>query len=159
MTILKGAGVLTVLLFIALVDAYACGCETYREPRKDAREYYTEQFGGAIFTGTVVSIKHDPKHDEGGITYSDLIVNVNQYWLGVTKPTLVLKVSGPNTSCWLDWKVGEEHFFVVKNSHGALYYAYCDRLNWTPFIASKSELVEYTTNLLGKKPRSFPKPK
>ena len=157
MTIQKIAGVLVVLLVIAAVDALACSCETYGEPRKDAKEYYTKKFDGAIFTGKVLSMKHDPAYEAGGITESELTIGVDQYWLGVKTPTVILMVSGPNTSCWFDWKVGEEGFFVAGKFRGTFYLAFCDQANWMPYDSNVS-VQEYTTKLLGK-PKSFPKPK
>ena len=154
MRILKIAGVLVVLFVIASMNAFGCSCETYGVPRKDAKEYYTKKFDGAIFLGTVASIKHDPKSNEGGITFSELTVNVSQYWRGVTKPTFALLVAGPNTSCWFDWKVGEESFFIVDENR---YLSICELANWKP-SDSKSPITEYTTELLGKS-KSFTKPK
>jgi hypothetical protein len=156
-TILKIAIVLMTLLGLAAIDTHACSCNSYGVPRKDAKEYYAKKFDGAIFTGTVASIKHDPAFEDGGITFSDLTVNVNQYWLGVTKPTVVLKVHGPNSTCWFNWRVGDERFFVAGESDGIFYDAYCDLANWMPFN-SKVSFAEYTTSLLGK-PKSFTKSK
>jgi hypothetical protein len=144
-------------LLLAPASTFACSCETYGVPRNDAKEYYTKKFDGAIFTGTVASIKHDPASDSGGVTYSELTINVDQYWLGVNGPKIVLLVPGPNTSCWLDWKNGQENFFIGSNYEGKLHFALCDRLNWKP-SDSKADLTEYTTRLLGK-PKSFPKPR
>lgn len=147
---------LFLVLLLAPANTFACSCETYGEPRKDAKDYYTKKFNGAIFTGTVASIKHDPASDAGGITFSELTINVNQYWLGVSSPTIVLLVPGPNTSCWLDWKSGQEDFFIGSNYEGKLHLALCDWANWKP-SDSKANYTEYTTGLLGK-PKSFPKP-
>jgi hypothetical protein len=157
MTILKIAGVLVALLVIAPATAFACHCDTYGEPRKDAKEYYTKKFDGAIFTGTVTSIRHDPKYDQGGITDSELTIRVDQHWLGVTKPTMVLRVHGPYSTCWFNWKVGDERFFIAVRWKGIFYDAFCDRANWMPSNSDLS-LEEYTTKLLDK-PKSFPKPK
>ena len=149
---------LILVLLLAPANTFACSCETYGQPRTDAGEYYTKKFNGAIFTGTIASIKHDPASDSGGITYSELTVDVDQYWLGVNKPSIVLLVAGPNTSCWVDWKIDSEGFFIgSKEDYGRLYYSYCDVANWK-FGDSESSLIEYTTNLLGKA-KSFPKRK
>ena len=147
---------LMLVLLLTPASTFACSCETYFTPRKDAKEYYTKKFDGAIFNGTVASIKHDPASDAGGITFSELTINVNQYWLGVSNPTIVLLVPGPNTSCWMRWKAGQEDFFIGSNYEGKLHFALCDLVNWQP-SDSKADLTEYTTNLLGK-PKSFPKP-
>jgi hypothetical protein len=156
MTILKVAGVLF-LFMIASLDALACSCETYGQPRKDAKEYYTKEFKGAIFTGTVESIEHDPAYEGGGITYSKLKIVVDQYWLGVLTPSMLIEVPGPNTSCWFGWKTGQEGFFIAEAFEGGLQYAGCDVANWKP-SNSKATLEAYTAKILGK-PMSFPKPK
>ena len=151
--------VFVLFLAVSLVpeNVFACSCETYGQPRTDAGEYYTKKFNGAIFTGTIASIKHDPASDSGGITYSELTVDVDQYWLGVTDARTAILVPGPNTSCSVDWKLGEKGFFIASNVHGRLHYAACDIANWRP-DNSETEIVDYTTNLLGK-PKSFPKAK
>jgi hypothetical protein len=143
---------LFLVLLLAPASTFACSCETYFTPRKDAKEYYTKKFDGAIFTGTVASIKHDPSN--GGA--SELTINVNQYWRGVSGPTVVLVVFGLTTSCWADWKTDQDGFFIASNHEGTLHYDLCDVANWKP-IDSKLNLTEYTTRLLGK-PKSFPKP-
>jgi len=147
---------LFLVLLLPSAKTFACSCESYGTPRKDAKEYYTKKFDGAIFNGTVASIKHDPAYDEGGITFSELTINVNQYWLGVNSPTIVLLVPGPNTSCWFDWKIGQEALFIASKYEGNLQLAICDLANWKP-SNSEANLDEYTTGLLGK-PKSFPKP-
>jgi hypothetical protein len=87
-----------------------------------------------------------------------LTINVDQYWIGVSNPSIVLLVAGPNTSCWVDWKVNSEGFFIgSKEDNGRLYYSYCDMANWQSFN-SDTEIVDFTINLLGK-PKSFRKPK
>jgi len=156
-TILRITIVLLTLLLIGAMDTYACSCETYGQPRKDAREYYTKKFKGAIFTGTVESIEHDPAYEGGGITYSKLKIAVDQFWLGVRTRSMLIEVPGPNSSCWFGWKTGQEGFFIAETFEGGLQYAGCDVANWRP-SNSKTTLTDYTTKLLGK-PKSFPKPK
>jgi hypothetical protein len=153
MTLLKIVGVLVALLVIASADAFACSCDTYGQPRKDAKEYFTKEFDGAIFTGTVLSIKHSPE----AFAQSELTMAVDQFWLGVKSPTIKLLVSGPD-SCWYGWKLGQPRFIIARNFDGTLVSAVCDMENWMPFN-SNEKLPEYTTNLLGIKPKSFPKPK
>jgi hypothetical protein len=143
--------------FLAVTNADACSCETYGQPRKDAKDYYQKKFDGAIFTGTIKEIKHDPNSDSGGITYSELRIEVDQYWLGPVKEDVVLLVPGPNTSCWLDWKLGKKKFFVASNSNGSSYYSICDVANWGGTYPS-SKWSDYTRKILGSA-KSFPKGK
>lgn len=146
-----------VAIFLVAGSANACSCETYGQPRKDAKEYYRKKFDGAIFTGTIKEIKHDPAADSGGITYSELRIEVDQYWLGVIKPDIVLLVPGPNTSCWVDWKLGEKDFFVTSYSNGRMYHSMCDLANWGGNYPS-SKWSDYTRKILGPA-KSFAKPK
>lgn len=139
-----------VLLFYS--SSYACACETYRVPRADAKQYYLKEFRGAIFTGTVKSIEHDPAKDSGGITYSKLLIDVDRYWLGVSKPETTVFVAGPNTSCWFDWKLGQKSFFIAKRLKGGLFYSPCDVLNWGGTQGSV-EWEDYTKRVLGNSKR------
>lgn len=138
-------------------NAFACHCETYGQPRKDAKEYYRKKFDGAIFTGTIKEIKHDPADALGGLTYSELLIEVEQYWLGAIKPEVTLLVYGPNGTCWQGWKVGEKHFFVASKFNGRLYHSMCDLANWGGSYPS-SKWSDYTRKILGP-PKSFAKPK
>lgn len=153
----------TILVLLAVIFMFsastvkACSCETYAQPRKDAKEYYRKKFDGAIFTGTIKGIIHDPAADAGGITFSELRIEVDQYWSGVTNPNIVLLVLGPNSSCWVDWKLGEKHFFVASKSNGRLYRSMCDIANWGGNYPG-SEWSDYTRKILGPS-RSFPKTK
>ncbi len=144
-------------VFIVVGRANACSCETYGQPRKDAKEYYRKKFDGAIFTGTIKEIKHDPAVDSGGITFSELWIEVDQYWLGVTKSDIVLLVMGPNTTCWVDWKLGEKYFFIGSNLNGRLYNSMCDIANWGGDYPN-SKWSDYTRKILGRS-KSFPKNK
>lgn len=118
------------ITFFAAYEVRACSCETYGQPRKDAREYYTKKFDGAIFIGTIKAIKHDPAADSGGITMSKLTVEVDEYWRGVTNQILTVHVVGPNTSCSVDWKVGTKMFAIASRYKGQLYRSDCDLANW-----------------------------
>jgi hypothetical protein len=122
--------------------------------RADAKEYYRKKFNGAIFTGTIKEIKHDPEANSGGITFSELRIEVGQYWLGVTKPDIVLLTHGPNTSCWVDWKLGEKYFFIASNINGRLYRSMCDLANWGGNYPN-SVWSDYIRKILGPS-KSFP---
>jgi hypothetical protein len=146
-------------LFTILVmgyEVYACSCETYGQPRKDAREYYTKKFDGAIFTGTIKAIKHDPAADSGGITMSKLTVEVDEYWRGVTNQLLTVHVFGPNTSCSVDWKVGTKMFVIASRYKGELYRSDCDLVNWGGYYP-EAKWADYTRRTLGRA-RRFRKP-
>jgi hypothetical protein len=151
------------LLTLPLVSSniYGCACFTYGTPRRDAKEYYSDKFDGAIFTGRVTSIKHIPAADEESLEYSELTIKVNEYWLGVSSPKIVLLTSGgPKSSCWKSWKIGKvgrQVFFISNKIDGRLYYSYCDVANWN-FGSSDEDFIKYTTGVLGK-PKSFQKPK
>ncbi|MFZ1700073.1 MAG: hypothetical protein WBO10_09450 [Pyrinomonadaceae bacterium] len=145
------------MLFLVTV-AHACSCESYGEPRSDAKEYYTTKFKGAIFTGTLRKITHDPARDSGGITFSELLIEVDQYWLGVTKLEMTVLVPGPNTSCWFSWKTGQKSFFIAAEFGGRLYDSYCDRANWGGGKGSGTTWEDYTLSVLGKA-KNFGKPK
>lgn len=138
---------------LAALDVSACSCETYGMPRSDAKEYYGTKFKGSIFTGTVKEIIHDPKSDDGGITFSQLLVEVDQYWLGVDKAVTTVLAPGPNTSCWFDWKVGQTDFFIASFSKDGLYFSHCDLANWGGSYSQKGWL-DYTNKILGR-PKSF----
>lgn len=137
--------------------ALACSCETYGQPRKDAQEYYRKKFDGAIFTGTIKEIKNDPAAAAGGITFSELRIDVDQYWLGVAKPNVAVFVYGPDTSCWADWKAEEKAFFIASNHDGRLYYSVCEVVNWVGSYPD-SDWSDYTRKVLGP-PKSFLKNK
>lgn len=143
--------------FILHGEAIACSCESYGQPRGDAKKYYRTVFDGSIFTGTIIEIKHDPRADDGGITYSELQIEVEEYWLGVKNSTLSVFVAGPNTSCYVDWKVKQKTFFIAQRMDGKLYYSNCDLANWGGTYP-KSDWSKYTNTILGK-PQKFAKTK
>lgn len=148
-----------VLVFcsVAAHNVSACSCPTYGEPRHDAKEYYGKKFKGAIFTGTIKEIIHDPKSEDGGITFSQLRIEVNKYWRGVNKPVVTILAVGPNTSCWFDWKLGQTDFFIAAKEGAHLYYSYCDLANWGGSYPNRVWL-DYTNKILGR-PKSFTRKK
>lgn len=141
---------LTILL--ASYESYACSCETYGQPRKDAEQYYKKKFDGAIFTGTIKAIEHDPTADAGGITMSQLTIEVDEYWLGVSKQLLTVHVAGPNTSCSIDWKIGTKMFVIASRFDGRLYRSDCDLANWGGFYPD-AKWAGYTLRTLGRAKR------
>ena len=148
-------GAFLVLIF-GTQQTFACSCETNDQPRKDAREYYTKIFDGAIFTGTIKAI-NNPATADGGITMSELSVEVDEYWLGVTTKTVSVLVFGPGTSCSNDWKVGTKTFFIASRYKNLLFMAICDLANWGGDYPN-AKWAEYTYKTLGPSKR-FPKPK
>lgn len=147
---------LSVFLFSA-ISAFACSCETYGQPRADAKEYYTKKFRGAIFVGTIKAFKHDPAAGLGGLTWSELSVEIDEYWLGVSKPLVTVLTDGPNSSCFQDWKTGTKSFFIATEHNGRLYRAICDLANWGGDYPSV-KWADYTTEILGQSKR-LSKPK
>lgn len=143
------------IVLLGTTRILACSCETFGQPRRDAREYYTKKFGGAVFTGTIRAIKHDPAAASGGITTSSLTVEVDEYWLGVTEPLLTVLTYGPNTSCSINWKIGTKDFFIASKYDSRLYHADCDLANWGARYPS-AKWADYTLKVLGRAKR-FPK--
>lgn len=140
-------GAFLVLIF-GTQQTFACSCETDDQPRKDAREYYTKIFDGAIFTGTIMAISDDPESTKGGITMTELSVEVDEYWVGVTKKDLTVLVYGPGNTCSTEWKVGTKTFFIASRYNGRLYRALCEIANWGGYFPD-ANWKEYTYKTLG----------
>jgi len=140
-------------MFLATTGVMACSCETYNQPRPDAREYYRKKFHGAIFTGTIQAVRNEPE-GSAGITTTELTVEVDEYWAGVTKPFLTILSVGAE-SCGLEWRIGKKAFFIAEKYDGQLYESMCERANWGGQYP-EAKWTSYTLKVLGRAKR-FPK--
>jgi len=145
------------VVLVSVIAAFAtsvmaCSCETYGKPRSDAKDYYLTKFNGAIFSGTVTSVKNEP--DNGGITLSEVSFDVDTSWVGVKKRVVVIKTFGPGTDCSPGLTVGTKTFIIAGRHDRTLFFSACELVNW-PGSYPNTEWSDYTSKTLGKG-RTFP---
>jgi hypothetical protein len=147
---------LTFLLFAPAL--MACTCVTIGIEDEKARAYYRDLFKGAVFTGKITSIRElSPIDVRETITFPlrELTIDVEQYWLGVTDPVIKVVTTGANTSCTMEFPLGETRFFIADVWEGRLNFGMCSLSNWRGRFPDKG-WSDYTQKILGA-PKTFPK--
>ena len=140
--------------------ANACVCPTVGQPLESVKAYYGKSFEGAVFTGTITAIRDVPSAgtEEFPHSLTELAIEIDQYWIGVDKPTIKVYTTGPGTSCSVDWEIGQTRFFIAsrdKINKKNLNVGMCSLSNWRGKYPNK-EWADYTTEILGPS-RSFGK--
>lgn len=145
-------------VFILSAAIYACSCPTVGQSVAEAKAYYAEKFDGAVFTGSVTAVRDVPstKTREDSFSQRELDIEIDQYWIGIDKPSIKAYTIGPNTSCTVNWEIGKTRFFIARRdkiNKKDLRVGMCDLSNWRGRYPSK-EWEDYTNEILGP-PKSF----
>jgi len=137
--------VCTIGILCAAEYVRGCQCQTYNQPRTDARSYYTTKFDGAIFTGTITAIRSEA--NAAGIASDEIEVSVDEQWRGIATQTVIVR--SPDASCGIHRKVGEKDFFIASRGQDGLSLALCDLANWGAQYSAPGWRA-YTERILGK---------
>ncbi|HEX8736981.1 MAG TPA: hypothetical protein VF721_16740 [Pyrinomonadaceae bacterium] len=90
--------------------------------KAEVRKYYLEQFKGAIFTGKVLSIKDVTVQQFDSLSLmKEVIVEVEEYWVGVEHPQMKIYTDDGEGSCGADFKIGEMYFLDIDKIGGLLW--------------------------------------
>jgi hypothetical protein len=125
------------ILFVAIFsqNSYGCSCVTAESEEKDpqkikesARKFYLNEFKGAVFTGKVLKIESiEVAIDENlKILNKKITIQVEKYWLGVTKPEMFIYTGNGDGDCGVNFSVGNRYFFYPQLFQGKLQTGICD---------------------------------
>ena len=130
--------------------ARACGCPSVGQPLDKLRAYYKESFSGAVFTGKIRTVRDAPGIGVGDFNFalSEVVIDVDLYWLGVSEPVVTAYTLAKGTSCSVEWETGKNLFFIASRQNDRLHIGMCDLSSWIGRYPDK-EWSDYTEQVLG----------
>lgn len=148
-----------ILLLVISGESLGCSCspipitsKSIDEIRNEKREYFLNEFRGAVFTGKVVKVDRVVinwvrKTQEGEpvpIDYFRYTIRVKEHWLGVDSRTMIvygepdIGLGGSRSSCGFKLKKGKTYFFAPQfYNYPSLVMGQCDWGRWDPDSATE----------------------
>src|SRR5687768_2564470 len=114
-SVFRSTLILAALVLVVPSIVNACVCMQIDMPIDKVRDYYKRSFMGAVFTGKIRTIRDLPlaESDELAFPMRELVIDIEQYWLGVKEPMIKAYTLGENTSCTVEWETGKTLFFIA----------------------------------------------
>lgn len=112
-----------------------CSCVTAEASEKDPakmrtvlRDYYLNEFTGAIFTGSVDEIKQVKTNiDKDFYTMeNEVVISVEKYWIGVKTQKVTLRTGIEGGDCGVQYDLKKRYFFFAQYIKGMLKTGICD---------------------------------
>ena len=140
---------LIVSMTLDVAVASACTCVQVLASDEAMTDFYRNKFDGAAFTGKVKSIREIPAFtDDSDSRMRELIVDVDQFWKGVSAPEMKIYTDSGRTSCSLSFEKDKEYFFLPNLWKGHLMSSMCDFSNYKGKYPEK-EWSDFTESVFG----------
>ena len=145
-----------IVLTLSASVASACVCVQIPSSDEAIAAYYRNKFEGAAFTGKVKSVTEIPGFgDDASSRMREIIVDVDQFWKGVSAPEMKIYADSGRTSCSLSFEKDKEYFFLPNVWKGHLFSSMCDFTNFRGRYPDK-EWSDFTESVFGPA-KTFPK--
>lgn len=121
---------LTFITGFGYLSVKACMCpgvnpDLYPPDIKKSRDHYKNEFKGAAFTGKVTSSREAPDLLQEGKKLQELTVEIDRFWFGVNRQSIIIYTPKDGTGCWLPFLVNESYFFIPSFEDGRLQVGIC----------------------------------
>jgi hypothetical protein len=143
--------VMVLIAAVTVLPAIASACSCVQIPASDEAmtDFYRNRFDGAAFTGKVKSVREIPGFsDDADSRMREIIVDVDQFWKGVSTPEMKIYTDSGRTSCSLSFEKDKEYFFLPNLWKGHLFSGMCDFSNYRGKYPEK-EWSDFTESVFG----------